>query len=74
MDNAADHSNTRYGDLVVFFSVQCTAIVIEMIWKDPEGREKHIADKISQSPACHRACRFMISMYVRKRYKFKNFQ
>ena len=74
MDNAADHSNTCYGDLVFYFSAQCTAIVIAMIWKDPEDREKHIADKISQSPAYHRAYRFMISMYVRKRYKFKNFQ
>ena len=74
MDNAADHSNTRYGDLVVFFSAQCSAIVIAMIWKNPEGREQQIANKISQSPACHRACRFMISMYVRKRYKFKKFQ
>ena len=74
MDNAGDHSNTCYGDLVFYFSAQCTAIVIAMIWKDPEDREKHIADKISQSPAYHRAYRFMISMYVRKRYKFKNFQ
>lgn len=45
MDIAADHSNTRYGDLMVFFSAQCTVlgarcsvIVIAMIWKDPEGR------------------------------------
>ena len=33
MDNAADHSNTCYGDLVFYFSAQCTAIVIAMIWK-----------------------------------------
>ena len=35
---------------------------------------KHIADKIGQNAAYNRACRFMTSMYVRKRYKFKNFQ
>ncbi len=74
MDIAADHSNTRYGDLIVFFSAQCSVIVIAMIWKDPEGRVKHIADKIGQNAAYNRACRFMTSMYVRKRYKFKTFQ
>ena len=73
MDIAADHSNTRYGDLIVFFSAQCSVlsaqcsvIVIAMIWKDPEGRVKHIADKIGQNAAYNRACRFMTSMFVRK--------
>ncbi len=26
MDNAVDHSNTRYGDLIVFFSAQCSVL------------------------------------------------
>jgi len=66
MDIAADHSNTRYGDLIVFFSAQCSVIFIAMIWKDPEGRMKHIADKIDQNAAYNHACRFMTSMFVRK--------
>ena len=68
MDTAADHSNTRHGDLIVFFSAQW-AVLGDCYSNDLEGSRgsgEHISDKIGQNAAYNRACRFMTSMFVRK--------